>query len=59
MTDRILSRQFHAAAGAEAWRVLPDGAYAFFSSESFLLSARFADAVGRHVGEGAALLELS
>ena len=24
MTDRILSRQFHGAEGAEAWRVLPD-----------------------------------
>ena len=32
--------------------MLPDSAYAFFSSESFLLSARFADAVSRHVGEG-------
>jgi hypothetical protein len=25
MTNRILSRQFHGAEGAEAWRVLPDG----------------------------------
>jgi hypothetical protein len=28
MTERILSRQFHGTDGAEAWRVLPDGAFA-------------------------------
>jgi 4a-hydroxytetrahydrobiopterin dehydratase len=52
MTDRILSRQFHAAAGAEAWRVMPDGAYAFFTSDSFVLSARFVDAISRLVDGG-------
>ena len=46
MTDRIFSRQFHGAAGAEAWRVLPDGAFAFFRTDSFRLSARFVDAIG-------------
>jgi hypothetical protein len=35
MTERIYSRQFHAELGAEAWRVLPDGAYAFFGTDSF------------------------
>lgn len=45
MTDRILSRQFHAAAGAEAWRVLPDGACAFFRSDSFSASVRFVNAI--------------
>jgi hypothetical protein len=28
MTERILSRQFHGTDGTEAWRVLPDGAFA-------------------------------
>ena len=38
--DRVFSREFHAADGAEAWRVLPEGAYAFFRSESIVMSAR-------------------
>jgi hypothetical protein len=29
MNERIFSRQFHAVDGAEAWRVLPEGADAF------------------------------
>ena len=37
--DRIPSREFHAAEGAEAWRVLPEGAYAFFTTDSFTVSA--------------------
>ena len=49
MTDRILSRQFHAAAGAEAWRVLPDGAFAFFRTDSFISSAGFVAAISRLV----------
>ncbi len=52
MTDRILSRQFHAAEGAEAWRVLPDGAYAFFRTDSFGTSARFVDSISRLVRDG-------
>jgi 4a-hydroxytetrahydrobiopterin dehydratase len=52
MTDRILSRQFHAAVGAEAWRVLPDGAFAFFGTDSFSTSARFVDAISGLVGDG-------
>jgi 4a-hydroxytetrahydrobiopterin dehydratase len=52
MTDRIFSRQFHAAEGAEAWRVLPEGAYAFFGSDSFAVSARFVDALRGLVREG-------
>jgi 4a-hydroxytetrahydrobiopterin dehydratase len=51
MTDRILSRRFHAAAGAEAWRVLPDGAFAFFASDSFPRSVRFVEEISRLVGE--------
>ena len=52
MTDRIFSRQFHAAEGAEAWRVLPEGAYAFFRTDSFVVSARFVDAISGLVREG-------
>ena len=52
MTDRIFSSQFHAAEGAEAWRVLPEGAYAFFRAESFAASARFVGAISHLVGEG-------
>ncbi len=45
MTDRILPGQFHATDGAEAWRVLPDGAYAFFRADSLQTAARFVDAI--------------
>jgi 4a-hydroxytetrahydrobiopterin dehydratase len=52
MTDRILSRQFHGAEGAQAWRVLPDGAYAFFRTDSFAASAQFVEAISRMIGDG-------
>ena len=52
MTDRILSRQFHRAEGAEAWRVLPEGAYAFFRTDSFGTSARLVEAIGGLVRAG-------
>ena len=52
MEDRVFARQFHAAKGAEAWRVLPDGAYAFFRSDSFSASARFVEAIGGLVRSG-------
>src|SRR5258707_855195 len=45
MTDRIFSRQFHAAEGAEAWRVLPEGACAFFRTDSLVAAAQFVDAI--------------
>ena len=51
MTDRILSRQFHGAEGVEAWRVLPDGARAFFRTDSFSTSARFVEALNGLVRE--------
>jgi 4a-hydroxytetrahydrobiopterin dehydratase len=54
MTDRVFSHQFHAAAGAEAWRVLPEGAYAFFRTDSFATSARFVDAISGLIDDGAA-----
>jgi 4a-hydroxytetrahydrobiopterin dehydratase len=46
MEDRVFSRDFHAAEGAEAWRVLPEGAYAFFKTDSFAASARLVQAIG-------------
>jgi 4a-hydroxytetrahydrobiopterin dehydratase len=52
MTDRILSRQFHGAEGAEAWRVLPEGAYAFFRTDSLSVSARLVDAISELAREG-------
>jgi 4a-hydroxytetrahydrobiopterin dehydratase len=52
MSDRVFSRQFHAAEGAEAWRVLPEGAYAFFRTDSFAASARLVDAISGLVREG-------
>jgi 4a-hydroxytetrahydrobiopterin dehydratase len=47
VSERIHSKQFHAADGAEAWRVLPEGAYAFFRSGSFAASVRLVEAIGR------------
>lgn len=52
MSDRVFARQFHAAEGAEAWRVLPEGAYAFYRTDSFATSARFVDAISGLVREG-------
>ena len=51
MTDRIFARQFHAAEGAEAWRTLPEGACAFFRTDSFDASVRFVNAIGAQVRE--------
>jgi len=51
MTERIFARQFHAAEGADAWRVLPEGASAFFRSESFSASVRFVSAIGALVSD--------
>lgn len=52
MSDRIYSQQFHQAKGAEAWRVLPEGAYAFFRTDTFATSARLVDAIGDLAPEG-------
>jgi 4a-hydroxytetrahydrobiopterin dehydratase len=42
----ITAREFHAAEGTQDWRVLDDGAYAFFRTKSFAASARLAAAIG-------------
>lgn len=52
ITNRIFARQFHAAEGADAWRVLPEGAYALFRTDSFVASARFVDAISEVVRAG-------
>lgn len=52
MIERILSRQFHVSDGVEAWRVMPDGACAFFRTDSFASSARFLEAISGLVGAG-------
>ena len=54
MTDRVFARQFHAAKGAEGWRVLPEGACAFFLTDSFGTSARLVDAIRGLVRDGSA-----
>ncbi len=41
------SRQFHAADGAEDWRVFPEGAYAFFRTGTFAMSVRLVEVIGR------------
>ena len=51
MTERIFSRQFHGEERGEAWRVLPEGAYAFFRTDSFAASVRFVDAISGLVRE--------
>jgi len=46
MTDRISPSEFHEADGAEDWRVLGDGAYAFFRTDSFAQGAQLVQAIG-------------
>ena len=47
MGERISARQFHEADGAGDWRLFPEGAYAFFRSQSFAGSVRLVEAIGR------------
>lgn len=46
MTDRISPQQFHDAEGVAAWRVLGDGACAYFRTGSFAAGARLVRAIG-------------
>jgi len=46
MTDRISPTQFHEAEGVEDWRVLGDGACAYFRTGSFAAGARLVQAIG-------------
>ncbi len=46
MTARLSPKQFHESAGVEDWRVLGDGACAYFRTGSFAAGARLAQAIG-------------
>ena len=73
MTDRISPSQFHSVEGLEDWRVLSEGAFAFFRTGSFTESVRLVHAIGqldgvddhppaidvRHDGVTARLISLS
>jgi 4a-hydroxytetrahydrobiopterin dehydratase len=50
MSDHITVRQFHEAEGTEDWRVLGDGACAYFRTGSFEIGARFVQAIGELPG---------
>jgi 4a-hydroxytetrahydrobiopterin dehydratase len=47
---RISPRQFHEADGVEDWRVLGEGACAYFRTGSFATGARLTDAIGELAG---------
>jgi len=46
MADRRSPRQFHESEGVEDWRVLADGACAYFRTRSFAAGARLVQAIG-------------
>ncbi|HET6379635.1 MAG TPA: VOC family protein [candidate division Zixibacteria bacterium] len=50
--DRITPREFQEAEGTGDWRVLGDGANAFFASSSFAASARLVQAIAELPGVG-------
>src|SRR2546425_233442 len=50
MTDPIRVKQFHESEGTEDWRVLGDGAHAYFPTDSFAVSARLVQAIAELPG---------
>ena len=54
MTDRISPKQFHESEGVEDWRVIGDGACAYFRTESLATSARLVQAISQVPGVGSA-----
>ena len=50
MIEKISPRQFHEAAGTEDWRVLGEGACAYFPTGSFAEGARLVQAISRLPG---------
>jgi 4a-hydroxytetrahydrobiopterin dehydratase len=50
MTKGISPRQFHEAAGIEDWRVVGEGACAYFRTGSFVGGARLVQAIGELAG---------
>jgi 4a-hydroxytetrahydrobiopterin dehydratase len=52
MTEPITARQFHEADGVEDWRVVGEGACAYFRTRSFAGGARLAQAISEVAGVG-------
>jgi 4a-hydroxytetrahydrobiopterin dehydratase len=50
MTDQISPKQFHESEGVEDWRVIGDGACAYFRTGSFAEGARLVQAISQLVG---------
>ena len=50
MTDQITPKQFHEAEGVAAWRVVGDGACAYFRTGSLAAGARFVQAISELPG---------
>ena len=50
--SQLTPRQFENAEGTDDWRVLADGAHAFFAAGSLADGARLARAIGALVGSG-------
>jgi 4a-hydroxytetrahydrobiopterin dehydratase len=50
MTERITPRQFHEADGVEDWRVVGEGACAYFRTGSFAAGARLVHAIDQLAG---------
>ena len=50
MTDRISPLQFHESEGTDDWRVLSEGAFAFFRTGSFSAGAKLVEAISRLAG---------
>jgi 4a-hydroxytetrahydrobiopterin dehydratase len=51
MNDEISAERFLEADGVEDWRVVSEGACAFFGTESFQASARLVHAIGEALGD--------
>ena len=47
MSDPVTARRFHESEGVEDWRVVGEGACAFFRTGSFAAGVRFVDAIGK------------
>src|SRR5205809_3429575 len=50
MADMITPKQFHEASSVEDWRVVGEGACAFFRTESFATGARLVTAISQLAG---------
>src|SRR2546427_5067862 len=50
VSDQITMRQFHESKGVEDWRVVGEGAYAYFRTGSFAAGARLVNAISELAG---------